>query len=109
MQVAKALNFQHLDVPDVDDYEEPQSEILWCEMLFVLDAHYIEQMFFSEQAEWQIILKDSLLSVKVWPELEKIAIDNAVAEPAAAEGRVAVVPATFGEHIPLVIAFADSF
>ncbi|RDB24777.1 Mannose-1-phosphate guanylyltransferase [Hypsizygus marmoreus] len=32
----------------------------------------------------------------VWPGLEKIPIDNAVAEPAAAEGRVAVVPATFG-------------
>ncbi|KAK0207874.1 nucleotide-diphospho-sugar transferase [Desarmillaria ectypa] len=33
---------------------------------------------------------------EIWPELEKIPIDNAVAEPAAAEGRVAVVPATFG-------------
>ncbi|KAL0956242.1 hypothetical protein HGRIS_002396 [Hohenbuehelia grisea] len=33
---------------------------------------------------------------EVWPDLEKIPIDNAVAEPAAAEGRVAVVPATFG-------------
>ncbi|KAI9572343.1 nucleotide-diphospho-sugar transferase [Boletus coccyginus] len=33
---------------------------------------------------------------EVWPTLEKIAIDNAVAEPAAAEGKVAVVPATFG-------------
>ncbi|KAG8835152.1 hypothetical protein FRC17_005010 [Serendipita sp. 399] len=33
---------------------------------------------------------------EVWGGLPKIAIDNAVAEPAAAEGRVAVVPATFG-------------
>lgn len=33
---------------------------------------------------------------EVWPGLEKIPIDNAVAEPAAAEGRVAVIPATFG-------------
>ncbi|KAG6378340.1 nucleotide-diphospho-sugar transferase [Boletus reticuloceps] len=33
---------------------------------------------------------------EVWPGLEKIAIDHAVAEPAAAEGKVAVVPATFG-------------
>ncbi|KAG6920054.1 hypothetical protein DXG01_010122 [Tephrocybe rancida] len=33
---------------------------------------------------------------EVWESLEKIPIDNAVAEPAAAEGRVAVVPATFG-------------
>ncbi|KAF8318450.1 mannose-1-phosphate guanylyltransferase [Clavulina sp. PMI_390] len=32
----------------------------------------------------------------VWPSLPKIAIDNAVAEPAAAAGKVAVVKATFG-------------
>ena len=31
-----------------------------------------------------------------WVGLEKIPIDNAVAEPAATQGRVAVVPATFG-------------
>lgn len=31
-----------------------------------------------------------------WSKLEKIPIDNAVAEPAAAQGRVAVIPATFG-------------
>ena len=41
------------------------------------------------------VLRESVLS-EVWPGLEKIAIDNAVAEPAAAEGKVAVVPATFG-------------
>lgn len=34
---------------------------------------------------------------EVWPNLEKIAIDNAVAEPAALDRRVAVVPATFGK------------
>ena len=33
----------------------------------------------------------------VWPTLETIAIDNAIAEPAAAEGKVAVIPATFGK------------
>jgi len=33
---------------------------------------------------------------EIWPTLEKIPIDNAVAEPGAAEGKVAVVPATFG-------------
>jgi mannose-1-phosphate guanylyltransferase len=32
---------------------------------------------------------------ELWPELPKIAIDHAVAEPAAAEGRVAVVPGPF--------------
>ncbi|TDL16503.1 hypothetical protein BD410DRAFT_808035 [Rickenella mellea] len=33
---------------------------------------------------------------KIWPGLEKIPIDNAVPEPAAEQGRVAVVPPTFG-------------
>ncbi|HEY0890735.1 MAG TPA: mannose-1-phosphate guanylyltransferase [Nocardioides sp.] len=33
---------------------------------------------------------------ELWPLLPKIAIDNAVAEPAAEAGRVAVVPADFG-------------
>jgi len=34
---------------------------------------------------------------EVWNDLEKIPIDNAIAEPAAETGRVAVVPATFGK------------
>lgn len=33
---------------------------------------------------------------EIWPTLEKIAIDHALAEPAADEGLVAVVPGTFG-------------
>ena len=33
---------------------------------------------------------------EIWPGPEKIAIDHTVAEPAVLEGRVAVVPATFG-------------
>jgi mannose-1-phosphate guanylyltransferase len=39
--------------------------------------------------------RDEVLA-RVWPELEKIAIDYAVAEPAAKSGSVAVVPADFG-------------
>lgn len=40
--------------------------------------------------------REAILS-EVWPALEKVAIDNAIAEPAAAEGKVAVIPATFGK------------
>lgn len=35
---------------------------------------------------------------KIWPKLKKVAIDYSVAEPAAASGLVAVVPATFTWH-----------
>lgn len=44
----------------------------------------------DDEAQRQAVLAE------VWPGLEKIPIDNAVAEPAATEGKVAVVPATFG-------------
>lgn len=47
----------------------------------------------DDEAARQIILDE------VWPGLEKIPIDNAVAEPAAEQGRVAVVPATFGASL----------
>ena len=51
----------------------------------------------------------------MWPTLPRIAIDHAVAEPAAAAGRVAVVPGAFGwddigdfaSLAPLVPASAD--
>ena len=35
-------------------------------------------------------------SSELWPTLPRIAVDHAVAEPAAGAGRVAVVPASFG-------------
>ncbi|KDN42114.1 hypothetical protein RSAG8_06972, partial [Rhizoctonia solani AG-8 WAC10335] len=41
------------------------------------------------------VLREKTLA-EIWPTLPKIAIDNAVAEPAALTGRVATVPATFG-------------
>ena len=44
---------------------------------------------------WDGADRDEVLA-RVWPELEKIAIDYAVAEPAAKSGNVAVVPADFG-------------
>jgi len=39
--------------------------------------------------------RDRILD-EIWPTLPKIAIDHAVAEPAANSGKVAVIPATFG-------------
>jgi mannose-1-phosphate guanylyltransferase len=42
------------------------------------------------------IAADPRRMTDLWPSLHKIAIDHAVAEPAAAAGRVAVVPAALG-------------
>lgn len=55
-------------------------------------------------ARWRPELADGLRSIaaapdrldELWPGLEKIAIDHAIAEPAADLGQVAMVPATFG-------------
>lgn len=42
------------------------------------------------------IAADPATLADVWPTLPRIAVDHAVAEPAAAAGRVAVVPGSFG-------------
>ena len=46
-------------------------------------------------AAWDTDRREAVLA-EVWPGLEKVAIDYAIAEPAAAAGRVAVVPAALG-------------
>jgi len=46
-------------------------------------------------AAWETPSRDAVLAT-VWPALEKVAIDYAIAEPAAIAGRVAVVPAALG-------------
>jgi mannose-1-phosphate guanylyltransferase len=53
----------------------------------------------DDEAQRQVVLEE------VWSGLEKIPIDNAVAEPAAIEGRVAVVPATFGNYCVAYLSF----
>ena len=47
-------------------------------------------------ADLRRIAADPTLLEEVWPTLPRIALDHAVAEPAAAAGRVAVVPGDFG-------------
>ena len=46
-------------------------------------------------AAWDTPEREQVLN-RVWPGLERVAIDYAIAEPAAAAGRVAVVPAALG-------------
>ncbi|WP_084075027.1 mannose-1-phosphate guanylyltransferase [Demequina sp. NBRC 110052] len=48
-------------------------------------------------AAWDTDARDEVLA-RVWPTLTKIAIDHAIAEPVAAAGGVAVVPASLGWH-----------
>ena len=81
----------------------------WNAGMFVVKATFLMQLLSESKPE----LHDGLQKIakvwdeseearqtaldEIWNDLEKIPIDNAVAEPAAETGRVAVVPATFGE------------
>jgi mannose-1-phosphate guanylyltransferase len=44
---------------------------------------------------WDTADRDAVLN-RVWPDLQKIAIDHAIAEPVSLEGGMAVVPGAFG-------------
>ncbi|KIY43312.1 nucleotide-diphospho-sugar transferase [Fistulina hepatica ATCC 64428] len=79
----------------------------WNAGMFVTKAQFLMKLLSIYKPElhdglqrisdvWEDIPRRQEVLAEVWPTLEKIPIDNAVAEPAAAEGRVAVVPATFG-------------
>ncbi|MGL5866788.1 MAG: mannose-1-phosphate guanylyltransferase [Dermatophilaceae bacterium] len=75
-------------------------EFRWNAGMFVVKAAVLLDLL----ARWHPELAAGLRRVaaepdrldEVWPGLERIAIDHAVAEPAAEAGQVAVVPAAFG-------------
>jgi len=72
----------------------------WNAGMFVVRASVLLDLL----ATWHPALATGLREIAAdpsqleqrWAELEKIAIDHAVAEPAADQGRVAVVPGSFG-------------
>ena len=73
---------------------------LWNAGMFVVRASVLLDILASYDAPLaagaRAIAADPTTFESIWPNLTKVAIDHAVAEPAAAAGRVAVVPATFG-------------
>lgn len=72
----------------------------WNAGMFVVGARVLLELLRERLPELaagvQAIAADPSLLATRWDGLTKIAIDYAVAEPAAAAGRVAVVPAAFG-------------
>jgi mannose-1-phosphate guanylyltransferase len=93
---------QFVEKPDRARAEEylATGRFRWNAGMFVVRATVLLDLL----AQWHPELAAGLRALaadpssltEVWPGLEKIAIDHAVAEPAAAEGRVAVVPGGFG-------------
>jgi mannose-1-phosphate guanylyltransferase len=93
---------EFVEKPDADRAREyvRSGRYRWNAGMFVCRAAILLDLLADEHPELAAGLRgiaadpDSLAAV--WPDLEKIAIDHAVAEPAAARGRVAMVPGPFG-------------
>lgn len=72
----------------------------WNAGMFVVRAGVLLDLLAENHPELAVGLREVAAHPErrneVWPTLERIAIDHAVAEPAAASGRVAVVPGSFG-------------
>lgn len=75
-------------------------EYRWNAGIFVVRAGTLLDLLAGEHpdlaAGLRAIAADPASLDERWPSLTRIAIDHAVAEPAAAAGRVAVVPGSFG-------------
>ncbi|MBO9523839.1 MAG: mannose-1-phosphate guanylyltransferase [Nocardioidaceae bacterium] len=75
-------------------------EYRWNAGMFVARASVLLDLLAAEHPDLaagvRAIAAEPARMEDLWPGLTKIAIDHAVAEPAAAAGRVAVVPGAFG-------------
>ena len=105
---------EFVEKPDAARAEEyvASGEYRWNAGMFVARASVLLDLLAIEHPDLaagvRAIAADPDRMAEIWPGLTKIAIDHAVAEPAAAAGRVAVVPAGFGwEDIGDFAALAD--
>lgn len=75
-------------------------EYRWNAGMFVAKASVVLDLLAVEHPDLardlRLLAAEPERMEELWPTLTKIAIDHAVAEPAAAAGRVAVVPGSFG-------------
>ncbi|MEZ0579210.1 mannose-1-phosphate guanylyltransferase [Nocardioides sp. MH1] len=72
----------------------------WNAGMFVCRPTVLLELLAAENPDFTAALREIAAAPErldeLWPSLPKIAIDHAVAEPAAAAGRVATVPGSFG-------------
>jgi mannose-1-phosphate guanylyltransferase len=103
-----ALVESFVEKPDLDTAKEyfADRSYLWNAGMFISRADVLLAEIAAQQPElhagllelaeaWDDRDRRGPVVDRVWPELKKIAIDYAVAEPAAARGRLAVVPGHF--------------
>lgn len=99
-----------VEKPNIDKARKyvESGEYLWNAGMFIAPAALLlEQVQKSEPALYASLMEIAaawdtderkVVMEKTWPKLKKVAIDYAVAEPAALAGLVAVVPASFTWH-----------
>lgn len=87
------------DLPTAERYLET-GEYRWNAGMFVVRASTLLDLLSLKHPDMAAVLREIAAQPsrleELWPSLTAIAIDHAVAEPAAAAGRVAVVPADLG-------------
>jgi mannose-1-phosphate guanylyltransferase len=105
---------EFVEKPDAERARQyvASGEYRWNAGMFVARAAVLLDLLAAEHpdlaAGLRTIAAEPDRLEEIWPGLTKIAIDHAVAEPAAAAGRVAVVPGGFGwEDIGDFAALAD--
>jgi mannose-1-phosphate guanylyltransferase len=92
---------EFVEKPDLTRAEAylASGEYRWNAGMFVVRAATLLDLLAENHPELAAALRsiaaDPSMLAERWPGLEKIAIDHAVAEPAAAAGRVAMVPGPF--------------
>jgi len=93
---------QFVEKPDADAARSylDSGDYRWNAGMFVVRPTVLLDLLARWHPELAAALRDLAADLsrldEVWPTLTRIAIDHAVAEPAAAEGRVATVPADLG-------------
>ncbi len=105
---------EFVEKPDVARAESyvRSGDYRWNAGMFVARASVLLDLLAGEHpdlaAGLRMIAEDPASLADRWPGLTRVAIDHAVAEPAAAAGRVAMVPGPFGwEDVGDYAALAD--
>jgi len=105
---------EFVEKPDAERARQyvASGEYRWNAGMFVARASVLLDLLAVEHPDLAAGLREIAAEPdrleEIWPGLTKIAIDHAVAEPAAAAGKVAVVPGGFGwEDIGDFAALAD--
>lgn len=101
----KVLLFEEKPTKEVAENYLKSGEYFWNAGMFVTKARLLLEHLNLSQPNiyagvteiakfWDTASREEILQ-EIWPQIPKIAIDYAVAEPAAAAGSVAMVPANF--------------